>query len=219
MAITVYFVRHGQTYLNQYNRIQGWSDAPLTAQGVEDAKRAGQTLNQINFDAAFSSDSSRAIITAQTILASNPTKLTDPIIEPAFREEFFGYFEGADGPHTWDFLGRPLGMNDFEAMIAGLSIEKVRDMLHDADPYGDAEDNEAFWKRFDHGFDVLRQKPDNTTILVVSHGTAIRSIVSRFAPEMNPTSSPKNGSITKLTLTKDQTKVDFFNKLTLPTNM
>lgn len=219
MAITVYFVRHGQTYLNLYNRIQGWSDAPLTPKGIEDAKRAGQTLNQIKFDAAFSSDASRAIITAQTILAANSSVLTEPIIAPAFREEFFGYFEGADGPHTWDFLGRPLGLDNFEAMIAGLSIEKVRDMIHDADPYGNAESNAAFWQRFDLGFDILRQQPDGATVLVVSHGTAIRSIVSRYAPEMNPTDSPKNGSITKLSLTSSATKIEFFNKLTLPADM
>lgn len=37
MAITVYFVRHGQTYLNRYHRVQGWSDAPLTSQGQTEA--------------------------------------------------------------------------------------------------------------------------------------------------------------------------------------
>lgn len=33
MAINVYFVRHGQTYLNLYHRMQGWSDSPLTERG------------------------------------------------------------------------------------------------------------------------------------------------------------------------------------------
>ena len=50
MAIHVYFVRHGQTYLNRYNRIQGWSDAPLTEKGQEDAKRAGRMLSKVHFD-------------------------------------------------------------------------------------------------------------------------------------------------------------------------
>ena len=45
MAITVYFVRHGQTYLNRYHRVQGWSDAPLTSQGQTDAKRTGKVLS------------------------------------------------------------------------------------------------------------------------------------------------------------------------------
>lgn len=219
MAVKVYFVRHGQTYLNLYNRIQGWSDAPLTKKGLEDAKRAAQVLKPIKFDAAFSSDSSRAVITAHTILAANPSSLTEPITDPDFREEFFGYFEGADGAHTWDFLGRPLGLNTISEMIAGLSMEKVRDMIHDADPYGTAEDNVTFWQRLDRGFERLRQQPDETNVLVASHGTVLRSIISRFAPEMDSSASPKNGSITRLSLTPTDTKVDFFNQLTLPSNI
>ena len=59
MAITVYFVRHGQTYLNRYNRMQGWSDAPLTEKGIEDAKRVGRALSKVKFDYIFSSDLSQ----------------------------------------------------------------------------------------------------------------------------------------------------------------
>lgn len=32
---TIYLVRHGQTYLNYFYRIQGWTDAPLTKSGKE----------------------------------------------------------------------------------------------------------------------------------------------------------------------------------------
>lgn len=214
--INVYFVRHGQTYLNLYNRIQGWSDAPLTEKGIQDAKNAGQTLKSISFDLAYSSDSPRAINTAKMILEANPTTIDMPTIEPAFREQFFGYFEGADGPHTWDFIGRPLGLNNFEEMIAELSVEKVRDMIAAADQYHHAEDNQQFWDRLNPGFDLLAKQTQAHNILVVSHGTTIRSIVSHFAPGMNPTSSPKNGSITKLTITGKDINVDFFNQLTLP---
>ena len=61
MAITVYFVRHGQTYLNRYHRVQGWSDAPLTSQGQTDAKRTGKVLNGVGFDYLFSSDLARTM--------------------------------------------------------------------------------------------------------------------------------------------------------------
>ena len=30
MTFTLYMVRHGQTILNSYNRLQGWCDSPLT---------------------------------------------------------------------------------------------------------------------------------------------------------------------------------------------
>ncbi|WP_137602111.1 histidine phosphatase family protein [Paucilactobacillus nenjiangensis] len=216
MAINVYFVRHGQTYLNKYNRLQGWSDAPLTEKGIADATRAGKALAPVQFDAAFSSDLSRTIATAKSILVENHSALTQPIPSKFFREEFFGYFEGADGPSTWNYLGRPHGYSTFEEMIAGLTIEKTRDIIADADTFGDAEDDATFQARMDEGLALLRQQPDNTNVLVVSHGTTIRSLVSRFAPEYNPTSSPVNGSITKFLLTPSETKVEFFNQVSLP---
>ncbi|CUS25717.1 Phosphoglycerate mutase [Paucilactobacillus oligofermentans DSM 15707 = LMG 22743] len=216
MAINVYFVRHGQTYLNKYDRLQGWSDAPLTEKGLTDGTHAGQALSTINFDYAFSSDLARTITTAKLILAENPSPITEPTPSSFFREEFFGYFEGADGPSTWNYLGRPYGYNSFSEMIAGLTIEKTRDIIAAADTFGDAEDDATFQARMDQGLALLRQQPDNTNVLVVSHGTTIRSLVSRFAPEYNPTSSPVNGSITKFSLTPTETKVDFFNLVSLP---
>jgi probable phosphoglycerate mutase len=50
--ITAYFVRHGQTMLNHYNKVQGWIDSPLTEKGRADAKRAGQQLKGIHLAAA-----------------------------------------------------------------------------------------------------------------------------------------------------------------------
>ncbi|KIO96174.1 Phosphoglycerate mutase family protein [Levilactobacillus brevis] len=125
MAVELYLVRHGQTYLNKYHRIQGWSDSPLTDKGIADAKRAGQRLAQVTFAAAYASDTTRAQNTAKRILAANaqPVTLTT---EPAFREENFGYFEGLDTGLTWHTLGTPLGLDSFDAMIANLTIEKTR---------------------------------------------------------------------------------------------
>ncbi|MSE22130.1 histidine phosphatase family protein, partial [Lactobacillus parabuchneri] len=40
MTISLYFVRHGQTYLNKYHRIQGVIDSPLTDKGIADAVSA-----------------------------------------------------------------------------------------------------------------------------------------------------------------------------------
>ena len=34
----VYLVRHGKTWFNRYDKMQGWSDSPLAPDGVEVAK-------------------------------------------------------------------------------------------------------------------------------------------------------------------------------------
>ena len=44
MTFSVYMVRHGQTQLNKYRRMQGWCDSPLTAKGIADAHKAGRHL-------------------------------------------------------------------------------------------------------------------------------------------------------------------------------
>lgn len=217
MAIHVYFVRHGQTYLNRYNRIQGWSDAPLTEKGKADARRAGKALAAIHFDYLFSSDLARTMATSRLLLAADPnTDITEPLPEPAFREEFFGSFEGQDGAAFADFLGGPEGYNTFAAMNAGWGPDKLKDKIAAADPYGDAEDHVTFWNRIGKGFDRLRALPDGSTVVVVSHGAAIRSIADHYSDEIDAGESPRNGSITKLTLDGDQTHVDFYNKLEIP---
>lgn len=44
--LNIYLVRHGQTFFNIYNKLQGWSNSPLTMKGKEDAKVAGEKLHQ-----------------------------------------------------------------------------------------------------------------------------------------------------------------------------
>ncbi len=39
-------IRHGQSLANQENEYTGWSDSPLTAQGIREAKIAGEKLRQ-----------------------------------------------------------------------------------------------------------------------------------------------------------------------------
>ncbi|MFC2746442.1 MAG: histidine phosphatase family protein, partial [Parascardovia denticolens] len=60
MLLHMYIVRHGQTYFNRYNRLQGWSNSPLTQAGIADAHKAGEKLAQVVFSAAFCSDTTRA---------------------------------------------------------------------------------------------------------------------------------------------------------------
>ena len=40
MLLHLHLVRHGQTFFNRYNRLQGWSNSPLTDAGLADADKA-----------------------------------------------------------------------------------------------------------------------------------------------------------------------------------
>lgn len=214
MSFSVYLVRHGQTILNKYRRMQGWCDSPLTEKGIGDGKQAGKNLADIKFDFAYHSDTTRAARTCGLILAANHhADGLAPVVNKNFREQFYGYFEGHDSANTWVMIGGPHGVLTYEDLVSQYSIGKSRDFLKETDPFGDGENDAEFWQRIDAGFDNLRQKHhDNEKILIVSHGTTIRSIVNRYAPEIDVINhKPQNGSTTKLTVDTDTIKVDYYN--------
>lgn len=209
----LYLIRHGQTFLNKYHRIQGWADAQLTDKGIKDAKKAGKNLSKINFDCAYSSDTTRARETAKIILANNQAKVDNPVEMMGLREENFGYFEGNDTEQVWNMIGGPLGYTNYSEMIKAFSIEKVRDMIAAADPYGDAENDVEFWNRVKPALDeISNDGKENENILIVAHGTMIRSVVSKLS-DLDISEPIHNGSITKIHFQNNQYDVEYYNKI------
>ena len=49
MSFNMYLVRHGETYFNKYQRMQGWGNAPLTDKGISDGFAAGERLSNVRF--------------------------------------------------------------------------------------------------------------------------------------------------------------------------
>jgi 2,3-bisphosphoglycerate-dependent phosphoglycerate mutase len=58
-------IRHGESTWNLENRFTGWTDVPLTATGVEQARQAGRLLKEAgyDFDIAYTSVLQRAVWT------------------------------------------------------------------------------------------------------------------------------------------------------------
>ena len=160
MAITVYIVRHGQTLLNRYKKMQGWVDSPLTEKGIQDGKRAGKILENIKFDKAYSSDTMRAIRTCEYILSENKVSgdLKEPQAMMEFREQKYGYFEGSDSPQTWMLIGATHGAGSFKELVNKYPLDEIKDFMHETDPFHESEDSKTYWKRINSGFDYLRKK-------------------------------------------------------------
>lgn len=197
----IYMIRHGKTWSNKYNKMQGWSDTPLAPEGLEVAKVAAKALGDVKFDAAFSSDARRAIDTCKLIVDNNenrenlhPKKLME------FREQFYGYFEGMNSSEAWFIVGQPHGERDFSGILSKYGLDATRDFMKEADPFHDAENAEEYWTRVDRGFKRIDEvAKDGDKILLVTHGTTIRSITERFGNgKFDLTQSPKNSSLTLL---------------------
>ena len=63
-------LRHGQSMWNSRNIFTGWVDVPLSPQGIEEARLAGQRLQSTSIDCVFMSSLIRAQHTAMMVMAS-----------------------------------------------------------------------------------------------------------------------------------------------------
>ncbi|RHW45606.1 histidine phosphatase family protein [Bombilactobacillus bombi] len=217
MKYTIYMLRHGQTWFNRYNKMQGWSDSPLTPAGEEVARQAAQKLRNIAFAAAFSSDARRAIDTCKIITDANinkehlhPTKLIN------FREQFYGYFEGMNSTEAWYMTLKPHGLTSFQEAAKKVGLDKAKDYMKAADPFHDAENAAEYWERINTGFEYLDSiAHENDKILLVSHGTTIQSISMKYGDgTFVVNAGPANSSLTTVVRNQGQTIVtDYARKL------
>lgn len=210
--ITIYVVRHGETILNSFDRMQGWVDSDLTAKGRQQALSTGQHLRDIPFDYVCSSDLNRAIQTRDLILSQLATQ--PQIITPnrTFREVFFGYYEGLNAPATWREVAQASGYGGQEDLISHFGFPKTRQMMHDTDPAKMAETYDQVIARWRHGFEVLHAAcPDHATVLLITHGTFIRTLADHQGIDIVG-NFPGNGSVSIVKETDNAVNLISYNQ-------
>ncbi len=67
LVMNIYITRHGQTNLNAQKLMQGLTDAPLNETGIAQAQKARAMIQDVHFDAVYSSPLQRAVKTASII--------------------------------------------------------------------------------------------------------------------------------------------------------
>jgi 2,3-bisphosphoglycerate-dependent phosphoglycerate mutase len=182
---TLILVRHGQSQWNLENRFTGWVDIPLTVEGENEARRAGELLKGYRFDKGFTSALKRAQETLRIIL--EVTGQTDLPIErdQALNERHYGDLQGLNKAETAAKFG------DEQVHIWRRSYdvqppngESLKDTRARVMPYYDAHIRPL----------VLAGE----SILIVAHGNSLRSLVmvlenisEKEIPELNiPTGAP-----------------------------
>jgi len=151
----LYLVRHGETDWNRARRIQGTTDIPLNATGREQAATTGRMLRRRGWDGIYASPLSRALETARII--AGETGLGEPVAIPDLVERDYGDAEGL----TWEQIERryPEGVR-----VPG------------------RESREAVALRVVPALLRLAAEHPGESILVVSHGGAIRSVLNAVDP-------------------------------------
>lgn len=218
--VTFYVVRHGQTLFNVMNKVQGWCDTPLTAEGVAAAEALGRGLAEVEFAAAFSSDSGRAMQTLGALLeargrargdAPEPYPLATPrcdgltypvtVYDPRLREWCYGEFEGEPGTLLHAVLdagfGAPLSFEDHNRRLP-----EVADVIANADTSGRAERFDAIegrLKSFLHGVGEEMSAAGGGNVLVVTHSFVVRTLVYLLDPtRVNDPVKIPNASVTRI---------------------
>lgn len=198
-GVTIYFVRHGETYLNFYGRMQGWANAPLTEEGIVDVRRSGRGLKDVKFDAVYTSDLQRTVDTAEILLDENEETPTDREITlmPEFREIFFGEFEGEYGETVYKEVAEHLGYDTAQKLFKNVNQFERMGAFKELDPHGHAEDFMEFWLRVEQGLLQLINTHRDTgeTILLVAHGGTIRVILENLIPELTNPKGLLNASV------------------------
>ncbi len=96
--MTILLVRHGETEWNRIGRYQGWSDSPLTALGVAQARAIGRRLAASPEAATaeiVASPLGRACRTAE-IIAECLGRAVPPRLDQRLREISLGSWDGLD---------------------------------------------------------------------------------------------------------------------------
>jgi len=164
-----FLVRHGQTEWNNTGRAQGQADTPLNAKGHAQAALAATRLAPVRFDAAYSSDLSRVVDTANHIMQGRDIPLTK--LE-ALREKGFGEWEGMTFKQVEE---------RYPTMFRRLFDEDV-----DFAPK-DGESDRQLYARVKACADELRRRhAADGRVLVVAHGGSLRAFIAalmRMPPE------------------------------------
>lgn len=154
--LRLFLVRHGETLSNIWHTFQGWSDTPLTSQGIRQGKQLGKGLENIPFIKAYSSTSERAYDTACFICDQQPMDIQ---MCRGLKEMNFGLLETK--------------ANTFEGCTTYL------ERIHYPYRNVEGENLEDVCDRIRHAIDqiVLENQERDGNILCVTHGIAILAAI------------------------------------------
>jgi broad specificity phosphatase PhoE len=156
-------IRHGQTAYNLELRYAGTIDVPLNEKGIEDANIASSRLIDYEFDIVISSGLTRAIQTAEHLVADR--KL--PMIQNELcNERDYGKMQGLTYVEVEDIHPRILYL-------------KLNNDFHSLNPPS-GEDFPALRKRAKAFSQFLFQNYTGSNILVVSHSAFMQQLHGLF---------------------------------------
>ncbi len=169
MIKRVIFIRTGETDWNKHGRWQGWVAVPLNLAGKMQAAALAKFIRHMGVSAIYASDLQRSLDTAKPIADMlNLNVITDKRL----RERSVGLWQGLtiDEIRTW-------------------YAEEYRALLADREGYviPGGESRAEVRERVVEAFQDIVSKAAGETVAVVSHTTAILTLLKELIPSYDPT--------------------------------
>lgn len=179
----LYIIRHGETDWNVIKRLQGHSDVALNEQGRNLARITARALSDISFTRAYTSPLKRAKETAQIIIGKRAIPLIE---EERLIEISFGIYEGlvCKGEH-------------YE-----IPDSSFPNFFHAPEQYSVPEGGESLEHLCRRTTEFLMELVNNSdfqkeTILLSSHGAAVRGLLSSINKQSEDMSDFWHGGVHK----------------------
>ena len=165
--LKLYIVRHGQTEWNVLEKFQGQLNSPLTERGIKKIKETSAELEDIKFEAVYTSELGRTISTADIILQhnnfekgkNNSEKLRLQKLSE-LNEIHFGEWQGMDFKEI--FLKYPEEAHNYFYDVKNYCAKNVK-----------GEELKDGLERFLLGLKKIVNNNEEGNILIVTHGTVL----------------------------------------------
>ncbi len=181
---TIYLIRHAEAEGNRYRRAHGWYNSTITDRGYHQIAALAKRFADTKFDAVYSSDRFRTMITALAIYKTHGLPLRTV---RALREIDVGYWE--DTP--WAELER----TDPE-QLAYFSNDSQKWHVDGCESFAEVRE------RMRKALTEIAEAHPNETVAVFSHGMAMRIIVGTLQGmtlhEIDRTGHAENTAVAKL---------------------
>ncbi len=181
----IFLIRHGQAEGNLFRRVQGQGDCPLTERGRRQAASLTPRFADVPIVAAYASDLSRAVETAQAAVGARDIPIRT---DPRLREFCFGEWED----RAWGNVTR-----EEPEKKTLFFTDPARWSVPGGERFSDAQ------SRMVAAMTDIARRHDGGTVLVTAHGAIIRSFLAAIrgvaSEDISAVTLPDNASVTLLT--------------------
>jgi 2,3-bisphosphoglycerate-dependent phosphoglycerate mutase len=182
-------IRHGESFANSLDLFSGWLDVGLTAKGIKEAQKTGKHLADFKFHEVYTSNLSRAYLTAMIILSENKNVQFPIFDHPGNKKYTFMDNATKDISIT---IRKDNRLNErFYGSLQGRSVKESKKFI--------VEKNKSLWetsfsniksaepirgllKRTKLFYDLvlIPKLSKEKNLLIVSHGTCIGALLTHI---------------------------------------